>query len=43
MPCPSTGPKIVCAGQNFLCQTKLIGILCRYQTFYARLKDDLPL
>ena len=23
MPCPSTGSQIVCAGPNFLCQTKL--------------------
>ena len=23
MPCPSTNPKIVCAGPNFLCQTKI--------------------
>jgi hypothetical protein len=23
MPCPFTGPKIVCAGPNFLCQNKI--------------------
>ena len=28
MPCPFTGPKLFCAGPNFLCQTKNLFIYC---------------
>ena len=28
MPCPSTGPKMFCAGQNFLCRTKNLSTYC---------------
>ena len=28
MPCPFTGPKIFCAGPNFLCQTKNLFTYC---------------
>ena len=43
MPCPSTGPKMFCAGPNFLCLTKIILILCPSQTFCAIQKGDLQL
>ena len=43
MPCPFTGPKMFCAGPNFLCQTKNLFtyILWQSQTFCARQKIDL--
>ena len=42
MPCPFTGPKMFCAGPNFLSQPqKIIYIWCQSQTFCARQKDDL--
>ena len=28
MPCPFTGPKMFCAGRNFLCQTKNLFTYC---------------
>ena len=28
MPCPFTGPKMFCAGPNFLCQTKNLFTYC---------------
>ena len=44
MPNPSTGPKIFLAGQFFvLTDRKLIFILCRPQTFFARPKHDFHL
>ena len=43
MTCPFTGPKIVCAGPNVLCQTKICLDIVQSQTFCARTKDDLCL
>ena len=41
MPCPFTGPKMFCAGPNFLSQPNNLFTHC--QTFCARQKDDLHL
>ena len=43
MPCPFTGPKIVCAGPNFFCQNKIdlhIGPVTNLIIFCARKQDD---
>ena len=41
MPCPLTGPKMFCAGPNFLSQPKNLFTYCASQRFCARQKDDL--
>jgi hypothetical protein len=38
MPCPSTGPKIVCAGPNFLCQTKIYLDILPVPNFWCQTK-----